>query len=341
MDFALGSKKRGRGDDEDVAIRTDGTHMDKRQRNTPAFMDFSAFSAMRTPIFRAHTLPFRLDHHPPPSPLPPPTLESTSANDADSPSESSSSNSPASFMSLPVPAELADDVDMNIDEEISIVGSASPPSPYQQHTWLRPAKLNSPSIHDQFSGGRIPTPIYANFQLGTPPQRHNTTSVLDQYPQQSPLHQFSNDSQPVLPAGFTRPHHRPRLSAENEYRIPSPISEDTDFDNDGIDDLASTPTEYASSQLERLSVSQGDDGMEWDSASSVMSSQGYQQQGTTTDEGVDVETGAVPPTPTTAMKMGRARSDAITGSAKRVVFGYREDCAKCRARIPGHWAHFI
>ena len=109
----------------------------------------------------------------------------------------------------------------------------------------------------------------------------------------------------------------------------------------GIDDLASTPTEYASSQLERLSVSQGDDGMEWDSASSVMNSQGYRQQGATTDEGVDVETGAVPPTPTTAMKMGRARSDAITGSAKRVVFGYREDCAKCRARIPGHWAHFI
>jgi hypothetical protein len=29
MDFTLGSKKRGRGEDEDAAIRTDGTHMDK------------------------------------------------------------------------------------------------------------------------------------------------------------------------------------------------------------------------------------------------------------------------------------------------------------------------
>lgn len=244
-------------------------------------------------MHRAHTLPFRLDHT-----LPlqqPPSFDTL---DADSGSEPSGGNSPASFMSLPAPAEFAD-VDMSIDGNVSIAGSASPESPYRHHNpFLRPMKLNS---HDQFHGGRIPTPIHSTFQIGAPP-RSLSLGLGNEF------------GDPMLPGGFSR-QHRPRLSNETDHRMPSPITED----------YSETPTELTSSQLSRLSVSQNsmeDDDMDMDT---MMSSQ------------------QTPPvSPSGRGRIGRARSDAIsTGHSKRVVFGYRDDCAKCRARMPGHWAHFL
>lgn len=245
---------------------------------------------MRPPIPRAHTLPFRIDHT---LPQQPPSLD---ALDGDSGSEPSGGNSPASFMSLPGPVEFAD-VDMNIDENVSIAGSASPESPYQHHnSFLRPNKLNS---HDQFHGGRIPTPIHSSFQIGAPPRSLS-------------LGLYNGFGDPMLPGGFSR-QYRPRLSNEADHRMPSPIRED----------YLETPTELTSSQLSRLSVSQtsmDDEDMEMDT---MISSQ---------------QNSPVSPTGRT----GRARSDAIsTGQSKRVVFGYRDDCAKCRTRMPGHWAHFL
>lgn len=250
---------------------------------------------MRPPMPRAHTLPFRLDHT-----LPlqqPPTFD---ALDADSGSEPSGGNSPASFMSLPAPAEFAD-VDMNIDDTVSIAGSVSPESTYQHHnSFLRP---NNKDSRDQFHGGRIPTPIHSSFQIGAPPRSLS-------------LGLSNSFDNPTLPGGFSR-QHRPRLSNEADHRMPSPITEDC-FEG---------PTEITSSQLSRLSVSQTsmdeDDDMDMDD---MMSSQ---QQ-------------SPPVSPTGRGRTGRARSDAIsTGQSKRVVFGYRDDCAKCRARMPGHWAHFL
>lgn len=245
---------------------------------------------------RAHTLPFRLDQALPLQQQPP-TFDNL---DADSGSEPSGGNSPASFMSLPASAEFAD-VDMSIDDNVSIAGSVSPESTYQHHSpFSRPSNKDS---RDQFHGGRIPTPIHSSFQIGAPPRSLSLG-----------LRNSFGDS--MLPGGFSR-QHRPRLSTEADHRMPSPITEDC-FEGS---------TEITSSQLSRLSVSQtfmdDDDDMDMDD---MMSSQ---QQ-------------SPPVSPTGRGRTGRARSDAIsTGQSKRVVFGYRDDCAKCRARMPGHWAHFI
>jgi hypothetical protein len=44
--------------------------------------------------------------------------------------------------------------------------------------------------------------------------------------------------------------------------------------------------------------------------------------------------------PTMHAKTGRARSGAITDKRK-FSMGYRDDCDKCRARVPGHFSHFL
>ena len=248
---------------------------------------------MRPPICRAHTLPLRLDHPPPPI-FEPPT-------ETDSPSDSSRGNSPASFMSLPV-TDMAD-VDMNIDQEITIVGSVSPPSPYQS-ALLRPEKLNSPGLRDQFSGGRIPTPIHSNFDLAAPPPPRSRAD--------------SHITGALAIPGVARP--RQRL--ENDYRMPSPIVEDT----------METSSDLPSSQLSRLTVSQ-EDGMDLDTAWSQPSSDGFPWD-------------SMPLTPSTPGRIGRARSGAFSAttaqaSGRRVVFGYREECEKCRMRFPGHFTHFV
>lgn len=311
------SKKRGR-DDQDETDFLDGIHADKvsylqrtipvessstnaantrkRQRSTAAHFDFTSFNLMRPPMPRAHTLPFRLDNTISPHQQPP-TFD---ALDADSGSEPSGGNSPASFMSLPAPVEFAD-VDMNIDDNVSIAGSVSPESTYQLHnSFLR---ANNKESRDQFHGGRIPTPIHSSFQIGALPRSLS-------------LGLNNGFGDPMLPGGFSR-QHRPRLLNEADHSMPSPITEDC-FEG---------PTEITSSQLSRLSVSHNsmddDDDMDMDD---MMSSQ---QQ-------------SPPVSPTGRGRTGRARSDAIsTGQSKRVVFGYRDDCAKCRARMPGHWAHFL
>ncbi|KAE9987617.1 hypothetical protein EG328_002258 [Venturia inaequalis] len=288
--------RKRRRDDHDENDFLDGIHADKRQRSTAAHIDFTTFNLMRPPMSRAHTLPFRLDQALPLQQQPP-TFDNL---DADSGSEPSGGNSPASFMSLPASAEFAD-VDMSIDDNVSIAGSVSPESTYQHHSpFSRPSNKDS---RDQFHGGRIPTPIHSSFQIGAPPRSLSLG-----------LRNSFGDS--MLPGGFSR-QHRPRLSTEADHRMPSPITEDC-FEGS---------TEITSSQLSRLSVSQtfmdDDDDMDMDD---MMSSQ---QQ-------------SPPVSPTGRGRTGRARSDAIsTGQSKRVVFGYRDDCAKCRARMPGHWAHFI
>ena len=78
-----------------------------------------------------------------------------------------------------------------------------------------------------------------------------------------------------------------------------------------------TPADVTSSQLSRLSFSV-EDNMELDPAAI--------------------------PVPGTPTRTGRARSGAITAGGqgkKKFVVGFREDCEKCRARMPGHWAHFL
>ncbi|OCL06111.1 hypothetical protein AOQ84DRAFT_441043 [Glonium stellatum] len=92
-----------------------------------------------------------------------------------------------------------------------------------------------------------------------------------------------------------------RKQPERDRRMPSPISEDE------VD--STTMTE---SQLSRLSV-RGTEGMEMDETA--------RSAGPTA-------------------KRGRARSGAITDKRK-FSMGYRDDCDKCKARVPGHYSHFL
>lgn len=96
--------------------------------------------------------------------------------------------------------------------------------------------------------------------------------------------------------------------APTMQRVPSPISEDE----------AHTPTTAAGSQLSLLTVS---------------------------DMDIDVE----PPEPPelaeqVVVRKQRARSGAFTSPrepSKRFTMGYRDDCEKCRMRVPGHMSHFL
>ena len=92
--------------------------------------------------------------------------------------------------------------------------------------------------------------------------------------------------------------------------MPSPISED--------DDIPDTPTSFAQSQLSRLSVTSNMD------LASI-------------SEDSDM---APPPGVNTAPAKGRKRSGALSGKG-RFSMGYREDCEKCRLRVPGHYSHFL
>jgi hypothetical protein len=219
---------------------------------------------------------------------------------------------------------------MNIDHEVSIAGSASPPSPFTHPhhlLHLRPDKLNSPGL-DSFSG-RIPTPIHSNFNLAQPPvpSRSRTDSFL---PPVNTLNNSMNNMN-ALPR-FAAPM---RQILENDYQMPSPIVE-----SPIIEDYAMEISDFPSSQLSRLSVSQ--DGMDVDETA-------WSQHIASSSSSADsLSFDVVPPTPTTPGRTGRARSGAFSASStpqdkggRRVVFGYREDCEKCRMRFPGHFAHFV
>lgn len=92
--------------------------------------------------------------------------------------------------------------------------------------------------------------------------------------------------------------------------MPSPIREDG---------MPLTPTSMTGNRLSRLHFygSGDDDGMDMDSP-----------------------TFETHPASSPESKMGRARSGAVMGK-KKFHMGFREDCAKCQARVPGHNAHFL
>ena len=103
------------------------------------------------------------------------------------------------------------------------------------------------------------------------------------------------------------------IEQDRSRRMPSPISED--------EDLPDTPTTaFAQSKLSRLTVTSIPEHMDC--------------------EGMNGEPQPPSPglvrTPTT----GRKRSGALSGRGKFSI-GFREDCEKCKQRVPGHFAHFL
>ena len=128
-----------------------------------------------------------------------------------------------------------------------------------------------------------------------------------------------------------------------DWRMPSPISED-EVEPD-------TPTAFTQSQLSRLTVDSGHNSLrgsvERDATATSAGWPGNKDWNKNGEWGKDEnmeEEGAghdgddVAPVP--LARKGRARSGAFTGKG-RFSMGFREDCEKCRARIPGHYSHFL
>ncbi|KAJ4349881.1 uncharacterized protein N0V89_008500 [Didymosphaeria variabile] len=227
-------------------------------------------------------------------------------------SEHSEANSPASLPEDPqIILSPHGDIDysMQMDEdEPDAVASQPPDSPFI--TNFRPAKLNFDLFNrDQVKHApdishRIPTPIYPSFQ---------NAGVINGlgYPNSGLAGGMATSngylgipSAPASESNVGIPHRRQR-SQDRTIRMPSPISED--------EDIPDTPTAQTQSQLSRLSV--------------------------TTNYSSDRMDMEMPP-PSATPTRGRKRSGALTGMG-RFSMGYRDDCEKCRLRVPGHYSHFL
>lgn len=127
------------------------------------------------------------------------------------------------------------------------------------------------------------------------------------YPTSGSAGGMTGNTLPPLP-GLAVRKNRQEQGSDRSRRMPSPISED--------EDIPDTPTALTQSQLSRLSVSYtNSDEMEMEFAAPPL---------------------VLPPTP-----RGRKRSGALTGTPGRFSMGYRDDCEKCRQRVPGHYSHFL
>ncbi|KAF1999613.1 hypothetical protein P154DRAFT_436780 [Amniculicola lignicola CBS 123094] len=212
------------------------------------------------------------------------------------------------------------DVDMDMDEEdLDIIGSPPPESPFIPASFLRPAKLNSTLFsrdNPANNTGRIPTPIYGSFYAPRGPMGGGGMAGLG-YPSGGMAGGFSMDNNhlsvptdPILQPPVMRKQIQLNQDHDRSRRMPSPISED--------EDLPDTPTAFTQSQLERLSVT---------------------SHNHVSEHNMDLSE-EPPPGVNTSPTRGRKRSGAFTGKG-RFSMGYREDCDKCRARIPGHYSHFL
>jgi hypothetical protein len=198
------------------------------------------------------------------------------------------------------------DYAMQMDEDdFDMVSSQPPDSPFVA-TNFRPAKLNPDLFGRDTNTERVPTPMYPTF--------HNGGINGLGYPSSgmaggmSTSNGFLNVTSHSTPMMLPPPRKGSgQGDQDRSRRMPSPISED--------EDIPDTPTALTQSQLSRLSVTthfNPPDHMDADMLSS-----------------------ALPPTP-----RGRKRSGALT-SVGRFSMGYRDDCEKCRQRVPGHYSHFI
>jgi hypothetical protein len=199
------------------------------------------------------------------------------------------------------------DYDMDEDESLDDVRSQPPESPFMNSQFFRPAKLmpsSSYSLSSPVSNGRMATPIHPTFnRSGMNGLGYPTSGAAGGVNTSN-----AQSGLPPVPELSVRKGRQEKDDDRNR-RMPSPISED--------DDIPDTPTALTQSQLSRLSFSH-----------------------TNAYDNMDTELNAptldLPPTPRT-----RKRSGALTGTPGRFSMGYRDDCEKCRQRVPGHYSHFL
>jgi hypothetical protein len=201
------------------------------------------------------------------------------------------------------------DYDMEMDDDDFDITSQPPQSPLTTNLFMRPPMLNASLFGADAvnTNARIPTPIHPTFKRGG----MNGLGFPTSGSAGSSLSTSNNNGMKMAPmqAPTVRKNHRQDMDEDRTRRMPSPISED--------EDIPDTPTALTQSQLSRLSFSQANPADQMD---------------TEQTEHVAL---VLPPTP-----KGRKRSGALTGMG-RFTMGYRDDCEKCRQRVPGHYSHFL
>jgi hypothetical protein len=195
---------------------------------------------------------------------------------------------------------------MDMEDDDFDVRSQPSDSPFGGSNFMRPAMLNASlfGADQPNANGRVPTPIHPTFKRGGMNGLGFPTSGSA-----GGLNASNGGlNVPSMQAPTSRKASRQDLDDDRSRRMPSPISED--------EDIPDTPTALTQSQLSRLSFSQVSPADQMDMEAPPTSL-------------------ALPPTP-----RGRKRSGALTGMG-RFSMGYREDCEKCRQRVPGHYSHFL
>lgn len=289
----------------------------KRGRDDDSDSDFDEehYTKKSRPWFNEHTN-YNHIRYPSPSNLPrrpsatpsPPRIVTDIETMTPAQSEYGGAYSPESINGCPVLPSCAMsnmDYNMDMDDDDADIRSQPPESPACSSFFMRPAMLNSSlfSSDSTNTSGRIPTPIHPTFKRGGMNGLGYPTSGSA-----GGMHDGSlGASVPSMQAPMSRKSNRQDMDEDRNRRMPSPISED--------EDIPDTPTALTQSQLSRLSFSHANaDHMETEISTTSL---------------------AAPATP-----RGRKRSGALTGMG-RFSMGYREDCEKCRQRVPGHYSHFL
>lgn len=250
--------------------------------------------------------------------------------DSDEESAKSSASPPQIFLSSPPPhppSTNPSSFSSHIPEQISIINNdVHQPNPDYDMSDTLPVPISMAPLHSPPSfilsppsvHVRLPTPIFGSFFLN-PPSSHQGSEMS-----------IVEDEDLDCSDPTTQYRHLERR------RLPSPISE-------GEDGLLS-PMTGAGEMMERLGVGAGP------RRDSTDSSRGRLGDGEDGVDGMEVEgDDSMESQLGDRQRRGRSRSrradgkDAIPGDGSRPVLsmGYRADCERCRARVPGHYTHVL
>ena len=203
-------------------------------------------------------------------------------------------------------SDISGDMDLDDDAvyQMSTTNSKLPSSPWTLRASPPIQPINRPQVRQQTS--RVPTPIVHRPVRPRPAPLQNSGKLR-------------TNASDIVP--------RSSLSALFD-RLPSPVDEDEPH----------TPTTAAGSQLSLLSVND----MDIDSAPTPTSAVSADVESET-----DVTTPSAQSTShldAVVVRKQRQRSGAFISSpdvARKFSMGYREDCEKCRNRVPGHMNHLL